>query len=79
VAGVLATAVGVGAGLLVIHYIVKVTTPRVLPELGATVAVSAGTIVLAAALGIIATAVAPVLTARKLSRMDVPSTLRVVE
>jgi len=78
-AGVLATAVGVGAGLLVVQYIVTVTTPRVLPDLGATVSVTAGTITLAAALGIVATAIAPVLTARKLSGMDVPSTLRVVE
>jgi putative ABC transport system permease protein len=78
-AGILATLVGVGAGLLVIRYIVRVTTPRVLPDLGAAVSVSAETILLAAVLGIAATAIAPLLTARKLSRMDVPSTLRVVE
>jgi putative ABC transport system permease protein len=78
-AGILATLVGVGVGVLLIRYIVTVTTPRVLPDLGATVSVSAGTIALAAVLGVIATAIAPLLTARKLIRMDVPSTLRVVE
>lgn len=62
-----------------IRYIVTVTTPQVLPDLGTTVSVSAGTIGIAAALGIVATAVAPVLTTRRLARMNVPSTLRVVE
>jgi putative ABC transport system permease protein len=79
IAGLFATAVGVGIGLLLVTYIVTVTTPRVAPDLGAIVSVSAGTIILAAVLGIVATAVAPLMTARKMSRMNVPSTLRVVE
>jgi putative ABC transport system permease protein len=79
VVGLLATAVGVALGLLLVKYIVTVTARRVAPDLGATVSVSVSTILLAAVLGVVATAVAPVLTARKISRMDVPSTLRVVE
>lgn len=78
-AGAIATAFGVALGVLLVKYIVTVTTPRVAPDLGATVSVSPSTILLAAVLGIVATAAAPLLTARKLLRMDVPSTLRVVE
>ncbi len=79
VAGALATVVGVAGGLLVIRYIVEVTTPRVIPDLGAIVSISTETILLAALLGVVAATLAPLLTIRKLSRMDVPSTLRVVE
>ncbi len=78
-AGVLATLAGVGAGIVVIGYIVNVTTPRVAPDLGAAIAVRPGTLAVAAVLGVVATALAPLLTARRLARMDIPSTLRVVE
>ena len=77
--GALATLVGVAGGFLVIRYIVEVTTPRVLPDLGAVVSISTETILIAALLGVVAATLAPLLTIRKLSRMDVPSTLRVVE
>jgi putative ABC transport system permease protein len=43
------------------------------------VTISAGSLLAAAAVGIAAVALAPLLTARRLRRMDVPSTLRVVE
>ncbi len=79
IAGLLATLVGVATGLLLIRYIVNVITPRVAPDLGAVVSPSAATIALAVVLGVGATSVAPLLTIRKLSRMDVPATLRVVE
>jgi len=78
-AGIPATAVGVGSGLLLVKYIVTVTTPRVAPDLGATSSVSRGAIAPAALLGVVATFLALLVTARKLSRTDVPSTLRVVE
>jgi putative ABC transport system permease protein len=53
--------------------------PDTLPEIGLTVDLSRNSIVQAAALGIIALAVAPLFTSRRLRHMDVPGTLRVVE
>jgi putative ABC transport system permease protein len=77
--GAVATLVGVGLGLAVVGWIVNGTTADTLPELGVEVSLSAGTAVTAALLGIVAVGLAPLLTARRLRRMDVPSTLRVVE
>jgi putative ABC transport system permease protein len=77
--GLVATGIGIGLGILVILYVTSVLTPQVLPELGTIVWVAPGTIGLAVLLGVAAVALAPLLTWRRLSRMDVPSTLRVVE
>jgi ABC-type antimicrobial peptide transport system permease subunit len=44
-----------------------------------TATVSPGTIVLAVAVGTAAVALAPLVTARRLARMDVTGTLRLVE
>jgi putative ABC transport system permease protein len=50
-----------------------------MPDMGLDVAISAGTVVTAIALGVLAVAIAPLLTVRRLRRMDIPGTLRVVE
>ena len=44
-----------------------------------TVDVAGSTYLMAAVLGVVAVTVAPLLTWRRLSRMDVPATLRIVE
>jgi putative ABC transport system permease protein len=46
---------------------------------GLDVAISPGTLATAFVLGVIAVAAAPLLTIRRLRRMDIPGTLRVVE
>ena len=79
IVGVLGTAVGVALGMAVVGWVVHSVTPNTLPELGTTVSLSAGSLLAAAITGIAAVAVAPVLTLRRLRRMDVSSTLRVVE
>jgi putative ABC transport system permease protein len=77
--GLLGTAAGVGVGLLVVRWIVVSTIRTTMPDLGIDVVISAGTVVTAVVLGILAVAIAPLLTVRRLRRMDVPGTLRVVE
>jgi len=79
VIGVLATAVGVLAGLGLLTWMMRVLMPSTMPDLLVVMDVSGTTYLLAALLGIVAVSLAPVLTLRKLSRMDIPSTLRVVE
>lgn len=77
--GLLATAAGIGLGLLILSWVINVSLEEVLPELGIVGSLSFGTLVLAAIAGAGAMALAPLLTVRRLRRMDVPSTLRVVE
>ena len=77
--GLLATAAGVALGLLILSWVINVSLEEVLPELGVVGSLSLGTVLLAAIAGAGAMALAPLLTIRRLRRMDVPSTLRVVE
>jgi putative ABC transport system permease protein len=77
--GVLGTAVGIGLGLVLVRAIVETLIPASMPDVGVDVSVSAGTVVTAALLGVVAVTVAPLLTARRLRRMRVPETLRVQE
>jgi putative ABC transport system permease protein len=77
--GALGTAIGVGVGLLVVRWVVTTTLRTTMPDMGLDVVISVGTIVTAVALGVLAVAIAPLLTLRRLRRMDIPGTLRVVE
>lgn len=53
--------------------------PETLPELGAVIEIRAGTWAAAVVVGIGAVALTPLLTRRRIARLDLPSTLRVVE
>jgi len=77
--GLVATAVGVLAGLALTGWVVRGIVPDTFPDLGLVVSLSTGSLAAAILLGTAAVALAPVLTARRMRRMDVPSTLRVVE
>ena len=77
--GLLGTAVGVGAGLLLNRWIIASTLSSTMPDTSMDVVVSASTVLTAVALSVIAVSVAPLLTTRRLRRMDIPGTLRVVE
>jgi putative ABC transport system permease protein len=77
--GVLGTLVGIGLGLAVIGWVVAATREETFPELGTVISVSPESLFVAALVGVVAVAMAPLLTARRLRRMDIPSTLRVVE
>jgi putative ABC transport system permease protein len=79
VIGVLATVAGIAFGLALLSWLVRVLLPTTLPDLGITIDVAGSTYLTAAVLGILAVSLAPLLTYRKLRRMDIPSTLRVVE
>jgi putative ABC transport system permease protein len=77
--GLLATTVGLAAGLFLNRWIIASTWNTTLPEVGLDIVVTASTVLTAVAFGVIAVAVAPLLTIRRLRRMDIPGTLRVVE
>src|SRR5215469_3176920 len=77
--GVLGTVTGVAAGYGLLAWLTATTIASVMPEIGVTAAVSAGTVAAAVALGVAAVAAAPLFTLRRLRRTDIPATLRVVE
>jgi putative ABC transport system permease protein len=77
--GLLGTLVGIALGVGILNYVLNVTLPETLPDLGVPASIGIGTIAKAVAMGVVAVGLAPLLTARRVRRMDVPSTLRVVE
>ncbi|HEY8501268.1 MAG TPA: FtsX-like permease family protein, partial [Solirubrobacterales bacterium] len=79
IAGVLGTLVGLGGGLLVVSWVVNQTLPETLPDLGLVIEIAPASLLVAAAVGVASVALAPLLSARRIGRMDVPSTLRVME
>jgi putative ABC transport system permease protein len=77
--GLVGTALGIGAGLLLNRWIITSTMNTTMPDMSLDVVVSAATVLTALTLSVLAVGVAPLLTSRRLRRMDIPGTLRVVE
>ena len=77
--GLLGTVAGIALGVAILNYVLSVTLPETLPDLGVLPSIGLGTVAKAVGLGVVAVALAPLLTARRVRRTDVPSTLRVVE
>jgi putative ABC transport system permease protein len=77
--GLLGTIAGLIVGRLLLAWIVGALFADTIPELGAVAALSPASIVLALAVGVAAVGLAPLLTARGVSRTDVPSALRTME
>ncbi|MGE5689758.1 MAG: ABC transporter permease [Pseudomonadota bacterium] len=77
--GTLGTIVGLAFGLAMLGWIVNVTSADIYPELGIPVSLSPASVATAAAVGIVAVGLSPLLGARRLRRTNIPATLRVVE
>ena len=79
VLGLAGTLLGVLGGFVVVGWIVNVTAARTFEDFNLEIIFEPQTMAIAAALGVLSVAAAPLLTFRKLRRMDIPSTLRVME
>ena len=77
--GALGTAAGIAAGHALLTWIVRHNMPETMPDIGMLIAVAPATYALALLAGTVIVAAAPLLTARRLRRTDIPATLRVVE
>lgn len=77
--GAAGTLLGLLGGYALLRWLTGTTIPAVLPEIGVTTALSTATITEALALGIATAAIAPLFTLRRMRRMDIPATLRVME
>lgn len=77
--GLIGTAIGLGAGAGITDWLMKSVWRTTMPDMALDTIISGTTVATAVVLGVLAVSVAPLLTMRRLLRMDVPSTLRVVE
>ncbi len=77
--GILGTVIGLGGGFLILLWTVEVLLPQTLPDITLESTLSLGSLAIVLLLGIVAVAAAPLFTLRKLRRMNIPSTLRVME
>jgi putative ABC transport system permease protein len=79
VVGLLGTLLGIVLGLLTLGWIVESLVGETWPEIGIVKSVSHSTLGIALLVGVLAVSLTPFLMSRRLTRMDIPSTLRVVE
>ena len=77
--GVMAMVIGLIAGYLILQWVVSVLMPNTFPELTMDIAFDPLGLALVIVVSVVAVTVAPLLIVRRLRRMDVPSTLRVME
>lgn len=77
--GILSTICGIGVGWVVLNQLLGARVETMVPEFGLLVRIGLPTLATVALFGLLAVALTPLLTVRKLVRMDLPSTLRVVE
>jgi putative ABC transport system permease protein len=79
VVGAIGTLLGIVGGRMLVTWFITGVLPRSLPDLALTNAVATRTYVVALILGVLAVAVAPLFSSRKLARMSIPDTLRLME
>lgn len=79
IVGILATAVGVGAGVLFLDAMLASLARTTVPDIGIARYLAPATLAIAAAVGVVAVAAAPLFLTRRIRRMDIPDTLRVME
>lgn len=79
IVGVIATLVGLAGGFVFLRWMLASLATTTLPDVGIDLYLSPTTILVAAFVGIASVAVTPLLLARRIRRMNLPGTLRVVE
>ncbi|MCQ3928836.1 MAG: hypothetical protein DPW16_00125 [Chloroflexi bacterium] len=79
VTGLFGTILGVVFGYMVIVWMMESQIKDMVPDIQFNVYIASGTLLTAAVLGILVVGLTPLLSIRKMLRMDIPSTLRVME
>lgn len=77
--GALSTLLGFVGGYILARWFVHVLARRVVPDIGLDLVLSPASAVLVVVLGVLAVGITPLFGWRRLRRMDVPSTLRLME
>ena len=79
ISGIAATLVGLAGGVIFVRWMLRSLATTTLPDVGIDLYVSTNTVAVAVAVGIAVVALAPLLLVRRISRMDVPDALRIME
>ncbi len=79
VMGTIATLIGVAGGVGILWWMTSQLIATTLPDIGIEVALDPSTIVTVVVLGVVAVAFAPIFNVRRMRKMDLPGTLRLVE
>ena len=79
IVGVIATLIGSIGGVVFLRWMLASLATTTLPDVGIDVYLSPTTFLVAASVGIASVAVTPLLLVRRLQRMNLPGTLRVIE
>lgn len=79
VTGILGTVVGLILGFLTLTWLMNERINTMMPDVSMTITVSVLSLMIAVILGVVVVTLTPLLSIRKMSRMDLPSTLRVME
>ena len=79
ITGILGTLLGVALGYAVTVWSLNSRIETMMPDIGLTITVSNVSLALAVLVGVIVVALTPLLSIRKMARMDLPSNLRVME
>jgi putative ABC transport system permease protein len=80
VVGAIATILGIGLGVLILQWFITTLAPQSMPELQLPLVLGWDVVAWSVAVGVVAVTLAPLLTApRKLKKMNIPDTLRVME
>jgi putative ABC transport system permease protein len=77
--GLMGGAVGVGLGAALVQWLLRVSMPDTMPDIAIAATVNPMTVVATLAAAVVTVALTPLTAWRRLSRLDIPSTLRVVE
>ena len=77
--GVLSTLIGLGTGIVFLRVMLRSLATTTLPDLEIGAYIAPSTIIVAVVVGIVAVSAAPLLLTRRVSRMDISDTLRVME
>ncbi len=79
VMGVMGTLLGLAAGWGTLQSVFTTRAEQELADMRLAITIEPGTILLAAVLGVLVVGLTPLLSVRRMRRMDIPSTLRVME
>jgi putative ABC transport system permease protein len=79
VIGVVATAVGTFVGWVLLRVLLATRIPETMPDVHIPAVISPMTLTITFVLGVIAVAASPLLTVRRLRRMNIPATLKVFD
>jgi len=79
IVGIWGTLIGIGLGWIVLNALLVARIEEQLADLKFTITISSTTLLISAVLGVLVVALTPLLSIRRMLRMDIPSTLRVME